>query len=183
MALQKQMLTASDFQDYIALSENRDRLFQLIDKLIGRRIPIQDHSVLAASVATHLNVYLWKHPIGRVAVQTQHHSANDEHDHLPDVFFVRDLPKSAAVKGVVPFMADLAIEIKSPDDRFKDIRSKARCHLSKGTRLVWLVFPKQRIIEVYTQNDEYVLGEDETLTGENVLPGFSLPVRELLKDV
>ena len=61
-----------------------------------------------------------------------------------------------------------------------DLRTKAAYYLAHGGQLVWLVYPKQRIVEVYARDaDVSILTESEVLTGGAVLPGFELPVREI----
>jgi hypothetical protein len=46
--------------------------------------------------------------------------------------------------------------------------------LSAGTRLVWVIDPERRLARIYRQDgSESILGEDDALDGEDVLPGFS----------
>lgn len=68
------------------------------------------------------------------------------------------------------------------DDALKKMREKARYYVENGTQLVWLVIPERHIVEVYTPDDEQILDENDALDGLTVLPGFSLPVREVFKD-
>jgi Uma2 family endonuclease len=50
--------------------------------------------------------------------------------------------------------------------------------------LVWLVDPRQRTVAVFTsQEQSQVLGETETLDGDPVLPGFTLPLRQLFAEL
>jgi Uma2 family endonuclease len=62
------------------------------------------------------------------------------------------------------------------------MREKARYYLAHGTRLVWLVIPEKWLIEVYAPDDEQVLDGNDTLTGREVLPDFTLPVRDVFAD-
>jgi Uma2 family endonuclease len=79
-------------------------------------------------------------------------------------------------------MPDLAVEVKSPSDSVRQLREKAEYYLQHGTRLVWLIFPAQRIIEVYTLDEVEILIEGDSLTGGDVLPGFSMPVADVFAD-
>ena len=80
-------------------------------------------------------------------------------------------------------MPDVAVEIKSPDDTINEMRDTAAYYLANGSRLVWLVYPNYRLIEVYRPDtDVEILGEEEILTGGDVLPGFELSVREVFSD-
>ena len=184
MAVQKEAITVTEFEAFLTRPENRDRPFELVNGEIVEKMVTQEHGILAGNLVTEINLYLRKNPIGRVAVEARHRPADDnENDRLPDVSFVADLSKEVVRKGAALFMPDLAIEIKSPDDSFKKMRETARFYLANGTKMVWLVFPEQRVIEVYTLDDEFVVGENGTLSGGDVLPGFSLAVRDLFKNI
>lgn len=77
-------------------------------------------------------------------------------------------------------MPDLAVEIQSPDDRPMSLRKKAAYYIANGTRLVWLVLLEKRQVEVYRPGEKVVgLTEDDTLDGGDVLPRFSVLVRDI----
>ena len=174
--------TITEFETFLAAPENCERLFELIDGKIVEKAVTQEHGIIAGFFVTELNLYLRRHKIGRVGVEVRHHSVGDEeNDRLPDVSFTRDLDKPITKVGAVPYMPDLAIEIKSPEDTYKGMRAKARYYLAHGSRLVWLVFPDKRIVEVYSASEEQILTESDTLTGGEVLPEFSLVVRKYLR--
>ena len=101
----------------------------------------------------------------------------------PDLAFVsagRALNRSP---GYLPGAPDLAVEIRSPSDRAGDVRSKVADYLAAGTRLVWLVDPETRTVRVYrTLLEPRVLRGTDELDGEDVLPGFRVPVAELFAD-
>jgi hypothetical protein len=49
---------------------------------------------------------------------------------------------------------------------------------------VWYVDPRSRTAAVYTAPEQCaVLGENDVLTGGDVLPGFQLPLRELFAEI
>jgi Uma2 family endonuclease len=79
-------------------------------------------------------------------------------------------------------MPDLAVEVQSPGQTDKLMADKAAYYLANGTRMVWLVYPGKQLVEVLTQADRQLLPIDDTLTGEPLLPGFTLPVRELFPE-
>lgn len=129
-----------------------------------------------------LNFILANNIKGRVTTEVRYRMPNDNRNaRLPDVSF-RAGNSPLVRQGSVPEMPDLAVEVKSPDDKLKDMRAKARYYLANGTKLVWLVEPHRRFVEVYSPDEELVLLEDETLSGGTVLPGFQATVRELFQD-
>ena len=97
-----------------------------------------------------------RHEVGRVAIAPLHQIPGDNHNaRLPDIAFTsaeRALP--IVKQGGVPQMPDLAIEIKSPNDRVREVREKADYYLRNGARAVWLVYPDSQSMEVCTLNPE-----------------------------
>lgn len=71
--------------------------------------------------------------------------------------------------------ADLAVEIVSSNDRYSDIQAKVALYQSHGVRLIWILDPNHRRVSVYqTQPDTYaLLGETDTLSGEDILPDLT----------
>ena len=104
----------------------------------------------------------------------------------PDVAFVRAdrLPPHVVFdeEKAVPFAPDLAAEVASPHQYRPGMAQKAQRYLAAGTRLVWIIWPKQHQVDVWRQGDTQpaqTLGITDTLSGEMVLPGFSYPVKDL----
>ncbi len=76
---------------------------------------------------------------------------------------------------------DLAVEVLSPGNRISQILDKIAEYFAAKVRMVWVVDTEDRTITVYRKPDEgKVLHEKATITGEDVLPGFSCKVADLL---
>jgi len=181
MVVEKKLYTVEEFETFITLPENQERLFELIDGEIFEKIPTEEHGVLGADLSRVLGNFVKPRKLGRVAVEARHRAGNDNfNDLLPDVSFTskeRMLP--LVKKGAVPQIPDLAIEIQSPNDSVKKMRAKAEYYLANGARMVWLLYPKKRLIEVWTKDDILSLDEDDELDGGDVLSGFKISVREI----
>jgi Uma2 family endonuclease len=79
-----------------------------------------------------------------------------------------------------PGAPDLAVEITCVWDPYDLMIGKVLDWLAAGTRRVWLVSPECRTVTVYrSRNDVAVLTEDDVLAGEDVVPGWKLPVRDI----
>jgi Uma2 family endonuclease len=71
--------------------------------------------------------------------------------------------------------------VLSPNDRPEDVLEKVGEYLGVGTRLVWVIDPETRTAVVYRSlTDVRVIGEADALDGEDVVPGFSCPLRTVL---
>ena len=99
----------------------------------------------------------------------------------PDVAFVRrERVPSVPPQGYFPGAPDLAVEIRSPNDRPGEVDRKIQEYLTAGTIVVWDVDPATKTVTVHRKGAvPRVLGEDEILTEEDLLPGFSLAVKDV----
>lgn len=104
----------------------------------------------------------------------------------PDVAFVRAdrVPSTTAPEyfGQAWQLApDLAVEVVSGNQYAPGMAAKAQLYLSFGTRLVWVVWPRYTRVAVWHPGDQTPtsLGMEDTLDGEDVVPGFSYPVARL----
>jgi Uma2 family endonuclease len=182
MVVQKKLYTVEEFEEFIALPENADRLFELIHGEIVEDMPTELHGYIALKLGARILAYVEDHQLGRVTVEARHRVSEDDHNvRIPDIAFTsKDRALPMVTEGSVPQLPDLVVEIKSPSDAYIGMREKADYYLAHGTRMVWLIFPEKNMIEVYEPDqDVVILLEDETLDGGDVLPGFTLPVRSV----
>jgi Uma2 family endonuclease len=101
---------------------------------------------------------------------------------MPDAAYISKerLPTEPEREVIGP--PDLAVEVKSPRDSKRELRKKAEKYLEYGTRMVWLVFPDDELVEVYVHDEDVItVSGDAILEGRDVLPGFQLPVRDIFK--
>jgi Uma2 family endonuclease len=83
--------------------------------------------------------------------------------------------------GYVEVAPDMLVEVLSPSNTSKHIRTKLIEYFAKGVRLVWVIAPEDRTLTIYRTSDEgRLLHETATVTGEDVLPGFTCRVSDLL---
>jgi Uma2 family endonuclease len=81
------------------------------------------------------------------------------------------------VSNIIP---DFVIELRSSSDTLKTLQDKMREYIENGVSLGWLVDPKNRKVHIYRGNGEVEILEDpKTVSGENILDGFVLKVRQL----
>jgi len=103
---------------------------------------------------------------------------------IPDVSFIGwdRLPGRESPTEPIPDLApDLAVEVLSEGNTKAEMARKVREYFEAGVRLVWLIDPKKRTARVYSGLDRSVLVRaDQALDGGDVLPGFVLPLKDLL---
>lgn len=182
-AKSKQLYSLAEFEALLAQPGNHNRLLELIDGKIVEKMPTQEHGLVASNINRELGNYAIKHKNGRPGVEVRHRATDDDHNlRLPDVSFTcANVP--IGEQGSVTDMPDLAVEIKSPDDMIVEMRRTAAYYLANGSRLVWLVYPNYRLVEVYRpDSDVEILDKNQLLIGHDVLPGFALPVADVFAD-
>ena len=78
------------------------------------------------------------------------------------------------------FCPDFVVELRSPTDELPVLLSKMPEYIANGASIGWLIDPNTRRVYVYRPNEEVVVLENpESVSGEPLLPGFSLQMAEL----
>ena len=95
----------------------------------------------------------------------------------PDVA-IRQTDETTLVDGVPA----LVVEILSPSDKLLEIDEMITAYQAAGVPLVWVVDPRDRTVTIYHRGDEPTLvNATQELDGDNVLPGFRVPVARLFE--
>ena len=94
------------------------------------------------------------------------------------------LPNDVIPDGWVKIPPDFAAEVVSPNDKAEEVFTKAREWLDVGVRLLWVVSPASRTVFILRPGGGATwVGAGGTLSGEDVIPGFTCPVDELFTDL
>lgn len=104
----------------------------------------------------------------------------------PDISFMAkerlqgldDLPD-----GFLEGAPDLAVEILSPSNTVEEIDQKLVEYFDNGSRLVWVIHPRQKYVLVYrnSQEPDRLLKSNDSLDGEEIVPDFTLPIADLFQ--
>ena len=86
-------------------------------------------------------------------------------------------------RGSINGAPDFVIELHSRSDSLRAGLAKMQEWMDAGAQMGWYIQPYQRRVYVYRAGREVeVLEDPETLSGEDVMPGFVLEVRRLVFD-
>ncbi len=184
MVTREKLYTFEEFWEVACLPENENRRLELEDGVIvemGASSPI--NTVTAGRILHFLNAFVIPRNLGYVTGADGGFKLAPKKSRLPDVGFISKarlphLPKR------FDFPPDLAVELVSEDE---DIFKKALEYLTAGTKLVWAVYALEKTVHVMRLDEDGGLrslpyGVDSVLDGEDVLPGFSLPVRDIFPE-
>ncbi|MEP7294105.1 MAG: Uma2 family endonuclease [Chloroflexota bacterium] len=182
MAVQPKVYTIEDFERYIALPENDDRRFELINGEIVEKLPTEAHGTYAATITIELGAYKRQNG-GRVSVEARYRPEDDtRNDRMPDVSYTRaDHLQPLVTKGAVLHMPDLAVEIQSENQSAQFMLDKAHYYLDNGASMVWIVY-RNHSVRVLTPTSDQLLSVNDTIDGGDILPGFTLAVRAIFAE-
>jgi Uma2 family endonuclease len=86
-------------------------------------------------------------------------------------------------KSYLDVAPDLVVEVLSPNDAWSDVMQKLREYFAIGVRLIWVADPATRTVFAYRSiTDVREFTERDELPGDDVLPGFAVPVARLFED-
>ncbi len=160
---------------------------ELIRGVLCETMPTgQEHGAIAANLSFELLSHIRPRRLGIVTTSDSGVLLERDPDTVrePDVaFFSNARGATQPTPKYAEQVPDLVVEIVSPGDDSDNVFNKARMWLSFGARLVWVVQPGTRSVEVHRSDAPMaVLDEDGELDGLDVLPGFSCPVAAVFGD-
>ncbi len=143
--------------------------------------PTMEHGEVSMSLILPLGTYIRDKNLGHLYPADTTFKLGDRIV-KPDIAYVSTerLPENR--RQASPIAPDLAVEVASPTDSLYDITEKALAYLEAGTRLVWVIEPVGKTVTVFrSETNISTLTRDDTLTGEDVIEGFSCPVEKLFE--
>ena len=175
----------------IMTAEELERL-SIPDKrveLVGGRLTIKElpsgwHGRVSARLIARMSVHVENHALGEVLGESGFRlRSNPDTVRGPDAAFVSaDRVELIGRRGFPRFAPDLVAEVRSPDDRPGEVLAKVGDWLEAGTKIVWVIDPERFEARVYrADGSEALVARDGALDGEDALPDFTCPLREILE--
>lgn len=175
--------TPDDFARFVAAHPHTH--YELIaGEIVEKAMTTQLHGRIASLLVYLLMTFVLPRRLGHVETETSYQAADDNTTIVqPDAAFTADWDTPPVRTGITPRLPDLAIEIKSPTDRLTMMRRKAEYYTEHSTRLMWLIHPEHRMVEVYRPGHDVLLVTGTgVLEDYDVLPGFVLPLADLFTE-
>jgi len=188
MVTQERFFTAEAFWDFCQLPENRDRRLELVEGEIRELTPAGgEHGEVTGDLFGFIWNFARERGLGRVtAAETgfilYKNPDPDGKDTVraPDVAFVSiERAPEPLPAQFVPIVPDQVVEVVSPNDRAEEIEEKISLYLKYGVRMIWVTYCVTRTIVIHTPTSIKRLTIDDTLDGDDVLPGFTLKVSDI----
>jgi Uma2 family endonuclease len=165
-----------------------DAPYELIDGELREVAPcFDDPSRIGVRISSPLFAFVEERDLGEVFGADGGFRLPGERETVvaPDVSFLRvdRIPPDHNFQSFFLGAPDLAIEVGSLSNGPEEVADKVRRYLAAGSRLVWVVWPLSQTVVVHRPGQvPETLHVGDVLDGEDVLPGFRLPVRSIFKE-
>jgi Uma2 family endonuclease len=144
-----------------------------------------EHGVVAMRFGRHLSAHVEDNDLGVCpAAETGYKiESNPDLVRAPDASFIRKSRLTGPItKKFFPGVPDLAVEVISPDDTKREVAEKVNMWLANGTQVVWVADPKPMTTVIHRVGQKpQVLGVNDQIRDEPLLPGFVLPLSKVFK--
>jgi Uma2 family endonuclease len=171
-------------KDVLEGERRENRLCELVDGTLVEKAVGFEESRLASRLGHLISFYLDENDLGVCLGADGMMRIAPALVRIPDVSFVawERLPGRESPKEPIPDLApDLAVEVLSDGNTKGEMDRKVREYFEAGARLVWLIDPKKPTALVYFRLERPLhIRADQALDGRDVLPGFALPLADLL---
>lgn len=144
------------------------------------------HGAINTILTWHLANYVYPKKLGLLFdSQTNFKVPGNPPTRQPNISFVRRERLPAELETYADFAPDLVIEVASASDILTELEKKIDQYQAAGVKLVWLIRPHHKIIEIYRLGsvEPSILGVNGELDGETVIEGFKLPVKVLFEQL
>jgi Uma2 family endonuclease len=171
-------------EDVIAAEARENRLCELVDGTLVEKAMGFEEARLAGRLIYLVSAYLEQNDLGICVGADGMMRIAPGLVRIPDLSFITwdRLPGRESPREPIPDLApDLAVEVLSEGHTSPEMARKVREYFEAGVILVWLIDPRKRTTRVFSSVEKSLLVRaDQVLDGGVVLPGFVLPLSELL---
>ncbi|HQU43461.1 MAG TPA: Uma2 family endonuclease [Pirellulales bacterium] len=183
MATIETLLTA---EEYLALPDNGCPTELVRGKVIPMNVPGFHHGELCAGVAGPLWQFAKQRQLGHVITNDSGVVTERGPDTVrgPDVSFYSysRVPKGVSPAGYPNAVPEVAVEVRSPTDRWPKVLAKVSEYLDAGVDLVYVVDAQSRTVFAYTADQPGTpLGLGAEMTFPPPLDGLRIAVRDVFE--
>jgi len=175
-------MTVDEFDVFVMLPENRHRLLEFIGGEVVEVVSSNYSSMIGSSVAGKLVIFVDNYHLGFVTGANGGYKVAGER-YIPKAAFVANHKQpEPSNEPYNPIAPDLAVEVLSPSNDDREMRIKLVNYLRAGTTL-WIIDGDRKQVGVYSAKyPPIIVGIKDVLDGGDVLPGFTLAVREIFAE-
>lgn len=185
MAVQVQRkMTVQEFDRWVELPEQSDKLYEYIG---GEIIEVPSNakaSQLSSRFIIRIGVYVEEHELGHITGEAGGYMIDGER-YAQDVAFVSKARQTELdERGYNRVPPDLAVEVDFPSTptSHRQLQVKLWHYMQVGT-VVWIAYPEDKTVVVHVPGQPpKIFGFNDTLDGGDVLPGFTLALKDIFRE-
>ena len=182
MTIDVQRVTVEEFDVLVFTPEYVEREFEYIAGEIVEVVSHPKSSKIGGRFLRYIGAFVDDNELGHVTgADGGYHVGNERY--MPDVGYIsfERQPELDSEEGYLPNSPDLAVEVVSPSDSERLLMVKVGNYLAAAT-VVWVVYPEQEeLAEYQTGKAVKVYRKNDTITGGDILNGFSLELNKIFK--
>ena len=167
--------------------EHGDRVApcEMIDNTLVEKSVGYWEGIIAVTLIVRLSLFVREHDLGHVNGPDAQMRVPRGNIRLPDVTFTAKARVPTRRVAVPDLCPDLIVEVLSESDTKTEIERKLAEFFAGGTRLAWVVDPDARAVAVHrgAVGPHATLTDADALDGEDVLPGYTMPVTDLFRGI
>jgi Uma2 family endonuclease len=141
------------------------------------------HGFIESMIAFFLNLFIREQKLGRVLTGEVgiYTKRNPDQIRAADVAFIsHERLAQAQETGFLDVAPELIVEIMSPANTWMEAQEKLAEYFAIDVKMVWIVDPQLEQVHIYRSPEQMrLLRKQDTLTGEDILPGFSVALTEI----
>jgi len=170
-------------RDLLRMDGRGGKRYELVDRTLVEKPMGAPESFLATVLIRIFGRYLDDHDIGFLYAPDVLIQILPSLVRGPDVSFVPWTlrpEKTVPTEPISTLIPELVVEVLSPSNTKREIRRKLHEYFRAGVLAVWIIDPKTYTADVYTDLEtKTTIPETSSLDGEEILPGFKLPLQKL----
>lgn len=147
------------YQDYLQTPEGN--LYELLNgNLVMSPSPYTKHQVVSMELTLLLGTFVKQKKLGKIFDAPTDVYFDDDNCVQPDLLYIANEHSHIITEKNIKGVPDLIIEIVSPSSVHRDTVEKKQLYARFGVNEFWLVYPDEKIIEIYViKKNNYILGK------------------------
>lgn len=174
-------LTVAEFENFLGDAPEKPYYELVYGRIVEKPMPTDVHAFLVNRLCYWLTAWARERGLGEPGPERRFvFSGDTQNSRQPDVSLILDPAVPLVWQGPVQHLPDLVAELQSPGESRPAMREKARFYVDSGVSLTLLLFPGERLVELWrAERTVESPGPGDVIRDETLLPGFALPVEEL----
>ena len=172
--------------DLMRVNVTSQHLCELVDGTLVEKAMGYKQSVVAMTIGRLIGIFVSKNQLGLISGADgffRLHSTTRG----PDVAFVhwdRFLHGKLPTDSYPSIAPNLVVEVLSEGNTRGEMNRKRLEYFHAGVQLIWIVDLANRTVAIYLSSSSFrLVGEEDLINGEDVVPGFECKVQEFFVDL